>query len=141
MRRSPYAAVVHPASMTKPMILFVLLAACGGSQKVAEPPTAPAPTPEKAIGDFHDVLAPLWHADPGPQRTADTCQAAPKMVTLADDVVRSSTPAWAEKANALKTATAALVEECATTRAAFDTKFHEVHEAFHATAETGPHAH
>jgi len=135
--------MVYAATMIKrTYALAILLAACGGSQK-----SAPAPAPEvakvepsKAVGDFHDVLAPLWHADPGPQRTDDTCKQAPQMVALADVVATSAEPAWADKAAGLQASTKALADDCQHGRAGFDAKFHDVHEAFHQVAEV-VHAH
>jgi hypothetical protein len=123
--------------MIKRSILFMFLAACGGAKKAPEAPVAEAaPTAEKAISDFHEVLAPLWHAAPGPARTEDTCKAAPQLATLADTVAQVAQPTWQEQAAGLQTTTKALAGECSGDRAAFDAKFHDVHEAFHRVAET-----
>jgi hypothetical protein len=119
------------------LVFSLAVAGCGGTQKAA-PPVAEAPPPnaEKAVADFHDVLAPLWHADPSPQRTEDTCAKAPEMVALAETVNKAAQPAWAEQAAGLVSSSQALAADCQAGRAGFEAKFHDVHEAFHRVAES-----
>ncbi len=118
--------------------LIVLAAACSGGSKTATttPPassTAQAVStaaPSKAsIAAFHDVLAPLWHAAEGPERTDKTCAATATMEQRAQDI--GDAP--------LVEAVHALAAECAGNRQAFQAKFTAVHTAFHAVAEkAGP---
>jgi hypothetical protein len=135
--------------------VWVALVGCGSSDSsegAAAPKAAPeapkaAPAPPKAAahgGDsveaFHSALRPLWHAAPGPQRTADTCTAVPKLRDLAV-AMKGAPPAGAkpmfpEQATGLVSAIAGLEKECATPdRPGFDAAFHGVHEAFHGVAE------
>src|SRR4051794_16160671 len=39
-----------------------------------------------AVHEFHEVLAPLWHADKSPERTKKTCEAIGTFETRAADV-------------------------------------------------------
>lgn len=118
---------------------FVLVPACGGS--------APSPaTPEGgehhhgehgAKGEeheklspelhaFHEVLAPVWHSDKGPERVSKTCAQA---ATLKDK-------AQATKDAELVSTTAALATECDKPgRPEVEQKLGAVHERFHALAK------
>ena len=92
------------------------------------------------VGAFHDVMAPLWHADEGAKRVDDTCSAVSAFLTQAEQVIAAPVPAeaasqdaaWKAAAGQLKAAVAALQAGCAATgRPDFAAQFHAVHEAFH----------
>jgi len=135
-----------------------LLVACGGGDTPTT--TAPAATPieeEKPAGGggehheltpeldaFHEILAPRWHADPGPQRAVDTCAAVADFKTRAAAVKSASAPAgaeaaaWTEAGATLETTVVALEAECtagAADQAKFDAAFSAVHDAFHHAME------
>lgn len=76
------------------------------------------------VDAFHAVLAPVWHANPGPKRAQDACAKAGRMAALAEDI-RSADAA------ALRTAITALKTTCETKPAEVDSALHDVHEAFH----------
>lgn len=119
--------------------LALLVTACGG----APPATPTTPTGAEAgehhhddsgqpapVRAFHDTLAPLWHADKGPDRIAKTCAQAKTLQTKAE----------ATNDKELIAATVALVAECAKDgRADFEAKFGVVHERFHAVAKHAEH--
>jgi hypothetical protein len=87
---------------------------------------------------FHDVFAPLWHAEKGAKRTADACAAVPELATAADAIGKATPPpsanadTWTAGTRALVAAVAKLGDACKANDAAkFDAAFTEVHEAFH----------
>lgn len=97
-----------------------------------------------ALGKFHDVLAPRWHADKTPQRMPNTCAASAEFRTGADAIVAASPPngadaaAWASAGKQLVESVAALDAACkAGDAAAFEPAFTTVHERFHAAMEAG----
>ena len=125
-------------SSSLPLALTLLLAACGGSSP--SPASSPAPTHEDheakehhgegasspAVHAFHEVLAPLWHSDKGPDRVTKTCAQA---ATLKEK-------AAATKDAELVAATDALATECAKDgRPEFEARFAAVHESFHGVAK------
>jgi hypothetical protein len=135
-------------------IALLLAAACGGKDKTA--PAKPASTEMQHEGGehhppmsaemtaFHDVLKPRWHAEPGAQRTKDTCDAVPQFQTDADAVAKSVPPqsthadAWTASTRALVAAVADLDTACKSNDAAkFDAAFGKVHEAFHSLMAQG----
>ena len=80
--------------------------------------------------DFHEVLAPLWHSDKGPERVAKTCAQAQ---TLKDK-------ATATNDAELVAATTALDAECKKDgRPDFEARFAAVHESFHGVASRAKH--
>ena len=128
-------------------IAFVLLAACGG--KKSAPTTA---TPKSGgeehgnmlpeVAKFHDVLAPRWHADKGPQRMTDTCGAIAEFQANATVIGQLAAPAgadaaaWTGKTQELTSAVGALDGTCkANDAAAFEPAFERVHTSFHAVME------
>jgi hypothetical protein len=130
-------------SQSLPLALALLLAACGGS---STPPASAANEHEAheaqeakehhdeggspAIHDFHEVLAPLWHSDKGPERVAKTCAQAQ---TLKDKAAATND---AE----LVAATAELDAECKKDgRPDFEARFAAVHESFHGVASRAKH--
>lgn len=146
-------------------ILFAILivaAGCGG--KSAEP-TTPAPAPEGGehaghgaehehegghpeltpeMHAFHDQLAPLWHAEPGPQRQADTCDSIPTLEQGVASIAAAPVPAgvdgatWTGAVGALDTSLDELQTSCA--GAEFDATFSTVHDRFHALMDLLPKA-
>lgn len=78
----------------------------------------------KDIDAFHAVLAPVWHARPGMERSRDACSKADQMEGLAKDI-RS------RDASALVASVAALKQQCQAKPGEIDGALHDVHEAFH----------
>jgi hypothetical protein len=139
--------------MIRTLTLFFALAAtaCGGG-KAAPATSSTTQTAEGAeqhemmehegmsaeMTKFHDVLAPRWHAEHGPQRMQDTCTAVPEFQADAEAIATATPP---EKANAdtWTASTRALVDSITTLDAAckandsaqFEEAFHQVHESFH----------
>lgn len=104
------------------------------------------------IVKFHDILAPRWHAERGPQRTADTCAVIAQFQADADAIVAAPVPegaspeAWSAGGKQLVEAVVALGETCkANDAAAFEPAFERLHTSFHhvmeaASAQPGGHA-
>lgn len=91
-----------------------------------------------AVDAFHEVLQPLWHAEAGDARVADTCAATADLLDKADAIVFADAPegtsdadAWKTNATALTSALQALDETCKDDPASFDASFKGVHDAFH----------
>jgi hypothetical protein len=137
-------------ALTISLVLFG--AACGG--KKTEPATTTTtaashpggvtdPDKEMAnmppeIAKFHDVLAPRWHADKGPQRMKDTCAAMADFTTGVTAIAQAETPTgadtevWTSSAGELAAAVSKLDDTCkANDAAAFEVAFQKVHETFH----------
>jgi len=83
------------------------------------------------VDAFHSVLAPVWHARPGAERSQDACAKAGRMEALAKEI-RSADAA------ALRDAVAALKTTCKAGPAEVDGALHDVHEAFHRLIEAPP---
>ncbi len=131
-------------------ILFVL-AACGSKQP------APATSAHSGAGmaddhdaakmeagmspemkAFHDVLAPRWHAEKGPQRMKDTCAALPDFHADADALAKATPPrgahadTWTAGTKQLVAAVGELDTTCkANDATSFEVAFQKVHESFH----------
>lgn len=80
------------------------------------------------VDAFHAVLAPVWHARPGKERSRDACAKASRMEVLANDI-RSA------DASALRASVAALMGKCKGKPRDVDGALHDVHEAFHRLIE------
>jgi hypothetical protein len=102
------------------------------------------------LGEFHEVLAPIWHSDKGPERTDRACDAAKTMRERAAAVASAPPPEgakaddYAASAKALTDAVDALSAACgASGRPDVDARLSAVHDAFHKIAEQahGEHAH
>ncbi|MCA9686934.1 MAG: hypothetical protein KC457_32510 [Myxococcales bacterium] len=94
------------------------------------------------VKTFHDLLSPLWHAEPGDERTANTCNAVADMLTKAQAVAAEAAPEaasseddWKARGGELVTAVQGLQAACEGDRAGFDGAFEGVHDAFHALIE------
>jgi len=93
-----------------------------------------------SVTTFHDAMAPLWHAEAGETRQADTCAALQDMKTKAAAIGDADVPekaadqaeAWTTAGTELGTKLEALAATCEGSTEEFDAAFHEVHEAFHA---------
>jgi hypothetical protein len=135
------------------LVLVLAAAACGGKQP-APASTATAAQPAAGhdhagmpaeVTKFHDVLAPRWHAEKGPQRMKDTCAAVADFQADADAIAKSTPPAtanadtWGSSTKALVDSVAGLDTTCkANDTAKFEEAFHTLHENFHAVmAATG----
>lgn len=93
-------------------------------------------------GEFHAVLAPIWHADKGPDRTAKACDASKTMRERAGAIETSAPPEGAKaedytaNAKALTVSVDALTAACAADgRPDVDAKLSQVHDAYHKVAE------
>ncbi len=77
------------------------------------------------VASFHEILAPLWHAEAGPERNTDICSS---LVTLQEraDAIDSA------DASALVQSVSALGDACAGDDAAIEAAFSAAHDAFHA---------
>jgi len=84
------------------------------------------------VDAFHAVLAPLWHAPAGQERTRNVCAQVPQLEQKAK-AIRSA------NAKPLLTAIADLKAQCRSTPAAIDAAFAPVHEAFHRLVEHPEH--
>ncbi len=139
-------------------VLSLGLGACEKNDAASTPPTDASPPPASTVVestpeataesepqlaavlvDFHDVMSPLWHAEAGETRTADTCGAANDLLTGAKAIATAPTPdeavddeAWQASAEALLSTTEALRIVCEDGDAStFDTAFAALHTAFH----------
>ena len=135
--------------MKRLMIVTIVLAACGGSEKPATKDNDMAGKPAMdehgkltpELTAFHDVLKPLWHQDKGDAQVTATCNAGADLQAKAKAVADAPTPtgvtadAWQQQTLRLGKAVDALVAVCAGDHAQFDASFTEVHNAFHAAME------
>lgn len=140
-------APVSPLSLRLACLVTLASAACGAPT----PPAAPHDEHDEhgehegghaklagAAHDFHETLAPLWHAPKGPEREAKTCDASATFETRAANVLREASEGGRAAAQGLVAAVGDLKSECAKAagaRADFEAKFAAVHEAFHKVAE------
>lgn len=86
----------------------------------------------KDVDALHTVLAPLWHAPSGKERSRNVCAQAHRLESLASEI-RSG------DSKALQTSIAALRAQCQANPSDIDAVFTQVHEAFHHLAEPGNH--
>jgi hypothetical protein len=137
-------------------ILFaVAVAACGGksqpapeagggNERLAEGAEVeekhPELTPE--LHAFHETLAPLWHAEAGPEREPGACAGTDKLTADAAAVAAAGAPEgvepndWASAVTGLQASVQELAEGCkAGDSAGFETRFTAVHDGFHGLME------
>jgi hypothetical protein len=91
------------------------------------------------VNAFHEVLRPLWHAEKGDKRKADTCAAVPQLTSSADAIAKSVPPEtanadrWTGATKALVAAVPELDTACKSgDMGKFETAFSNLHDAFHA---------
>jgi len=80
------------------------------------------------VDALHAVLAPLWHATAGKERSKKVCARANKLETLTRNIQNGDTTLLLESITALKS-------QCKTNPTKIDDAFSKVHEAFHGLAE------
>ena len=94
-----------------------------------------------AMTAFHDIMAPLWHANEGEQRVADTCAKLQDMAdgveAISDEGAPESTPhegVWRDAVSDLSSQVEALQDACEAgpSLEEFQGQFTGVHDAFHA---------
>jgi hypothetical protein len=135
---------------------LVISVGCGGKDK-ATPATTPTAHEQAGHADgeaeehagmspemtaFHDLLSPLWHAEKGPARMKNTCDAIAQLQAKSDAIAKVTTPepthadTWTAGTRALVAAVKDTETACkAADSAAFETAFGKVHDAFHALME------
>ena len=101
----------------------MFLLACGGApQKEAGHPDDHVQL-SPALEGFHDVLAPVWHSDPGATRVGKACDASTAMV---DKVAATNDPE-------LISAVSEMAKTCMSPdHAQVEAQLTKVHERFHA---------
>lgn len=77
----------------------------------------------KDVDAFHAVLAPVWHARPGPERLPNAFAKADELGRLASDIRSTDATKLVASIAAMKTA--------CQSKSDVDGTFHDVHEAFH----------
>ena len=107
-----------------------------GEHHEKHPPLPPA------VKAYHEDLAPLWHAEKGPDRVAKTCAQAPALRDKATAITTAPRPenaveaAWKDRAQDLLTATGELAAACEKEgRPDFEPRFVALHERFHALVD------
>lgn len=149
---------------TTRIAVLVALAACGGTPGAGssldtareQQPHAASPHAADdehaafaklppAVAQFHDVLAPRWHAAQGPERMTDTCAAVGQLRDGAQAIAAADLPAgsdaatWHQATSELTTAVTALDGTCKVRDAdAFEPAFARVHTGFHRVMDAGP---
>jgi hypothetical protein len=83
------------------------------------------------VDAFHSVLAPVWHARPGPERLQDACAKAGEMARLANEI-RS------KNASQLVASISVLKAKCDGDKGGVDAALFDVHEAFHHLIDIRP---
>jgi hypothetical protein len=142
-----------------PLVALLLTAsACGPATPAADAPAGHAEHDEHAehekhhaemagpAHDFHEALAPLWHADKWPDRVAKTCAQVTVLRDKAAAIEAGKVPehadeaGWKADAGALTGAIKALAAECEKEgRPEFEARFAAVHDGFHKLAERVEH--
>lgn len=98
-----------------------------------------------AMGAFHDVLKPLWHAEQGAQRLTDTCAKISDLRDAAQGIYDAGAPegadaeAWEAAHADLAVSVDKLENTCNDEPGAlepFQKSFQRVHDAFHALMAT-----
>lgn len=78
----------------------------------------------KDVDAFHAVLAPIWHARPGPERLPNACAKVEELGQLASAIRSTDASKLVASISTMKTA-------CQGKSGDVDGAFHDVHEAFH----------
>ena len=87
----------------------------------------------KDIEIFHDVLAPLWHAQAGQERSQNICEQASKLDQVAREIHSGD-------AGELLKSIDTLMAQCRSNQSNIDGTFAHVHDAFHHLVEHKSHA-
>ncbi len=111
------------------MIVAVLLAGSAFAQANHE---KHAHSFAKDVDAFHAVLAPLWHAKAGKERSQKVCTQADKLANLASGIDGAD-------AKPLVKSIAALKVQCQANPTKIDAAFAQVHGEFHRLAEHEEH--
>ena len=77
----------------------------------------------KDVDAFHAVLAPVWHARPGPERLPNACAKVDELGRLASDIRSTDATKLVASIGVMKTA--------CQSKGDVDGAFHDVHVAFH----------
>jgi hypothetical protein len=149
--RVKWAAMTKRALLLRIAPLFAISIACGGSTPPASAPHEHAEHEHgqeeehhgnlpKEVREFHDLLAPLWHAEKGPERVTKTCAQARALHAAAIEAAgardKANDASWKAEGGALVDATAALAAECDKEgRPQFEARLSDVHEHFHKLVE------
>lgn len=144
MSDTNYVPLTKIVTRTTFMLFAGMLMACGGGRK---PATQPAPEKVHAhaklptsVDSFHDVLSPIWHAEPGAVRIQTACDQVTTLNERATALVTDPPPPEiGDKVDVWKVATTELagqVGALATACAApgqhdVEDKLAAVHEGFH----------
>lgn len=133
-------------------LLATLVIACACTKPVAKPPAEPPP-PERehrhpalppTLEAFHNVLSPVWHATPGPDRVSAACAQAATLTTHATALVTEPAPAeaagkvevWKVRTTALASQVGSLTSACsADGKPDVEIRLGSLHEAFHSVSE------
>lgn len=110
------------------LIVLTAAALLTGGAIAAEPRGGHHHAFAKDVDAFHAVLAPLWHARPGKERSLQVCAKAKQLEKLAGDIRTSDS-------QALAAAAGALTKQCQSGPNGIDAALFDVHEAFHHLAE------
>ncbi len=113
----------------------------GGNERLAEGAEVeekhPELTPE--LHAFHETLAPLWHAEAGPDREPNTCAGVAKLTADAAAIEAAGAPEgvepndWAVSVASLQASVKELADGCtAGVSEDFEARFTAVHDGFHA---------
>ena len=112
-------------------ILFAALTVVTSTSVLAEVPNHHHHHLAKDVDAFHAVLAPLWHARPGPERLPNACSKTDELGQLAGGI-RST------DASKLVASLAAMKAACQNKPNDIDAAFYDVHEAFHQLLDAKP---
>jgi hypothetical protein len=112
-------------------ILATAVATMAAGAAIADVPDHHHRKLAKDVDAFHAVLAPLWHARPGPERLPNACAKVEEMGRLAS-AIRST------DASQLVASVAAMKTACRDKPADIDGAFYDVHESFHHLLDAKP---
>ncbi len=85
----------------------------------------------KDVDAFHAVLAPIWHARPGPERLPNACAKADDLAGLAGGIRSADASKLVASIATMKTA-------CESKQGDVEGAFYDVHEAFHHLIDAKP---
>lgn len=134
-------------------LLVLVLGACGGATSQAATHDEHAHGHERPrvaeVDALHDVLAPVFHSEPGPTRAAAACQNAAVLHDRSAAAQAASPPAgvdgshWQDETSELVHAADALVAECSVSGPAAEQRLADLHARFHGVMELayGPESH